>query len=71
MCDSHLIAYSGKAVMGCLFGFSVAKTRKILLNGLPVLKYFFEFFAVSGNSRTGIIGNIKVFCTTVAFAGIE
>ena len=71
MCDGHLIAYGSKRIVCCLFGFSVTKPREVLLNGLSVLEYFFVFFAVSGNSCTCIIGNIKIFRTAITFTGIE
>ena len=48
MSDGHLIAYGSKRVMRCLFCFSVAESREVLLNGLPVLEDFLEFFTVLG-----------------------
>ena len=71
MSDGHLISYRVEFVVRGLLYFSVAQARVILLNDLSVFKGFFEFFAVSGDTSTGIVSDIEVFGAAIAFAGIK
>ena len=71
MGNGHLIADGSECIMAGLFNFSVTKTREILLDDLPVFESFLEFFAIPGHCGPGVISDIKVLGTAIAFAGIK
>jgi len=71
MGDGHLISNRVEFVVRGLFHFSVTQTGEVLLDDLSVLKGLLKLFAISGDTSSGIVSYIKVFCTAITFAGIK
>ena len=71
MGNGHLISDGVEFIVRGLLNLPVTKAREVLLNNLSVLEDFFEFFAVSGHTSSGIVSYIEIFSTAIAFSGIE
>jgi len=71
MGDGHLISNRVEFVVRGLFHFPITETREVLLDYLSIFESFFEFFAVSGHTRSGIVSDINVFCAAITFSGVE